>query len=104
MRSRIHSDIGETTIHRILVTAEVADHAKWEEGFLTHGELFRGMTATSVHYGTTGDNEIAVLSEAENLETYMEVLKSTATEDAMSLDGVKRETVKVFVLDREFKY
>ena len=89
---------------RVIVTAQVEDSAKWEEGFLTHGELFRSMTSKSVHYGWTGDNAIAVLSEAEDLEKYMEVLKSSATEEAMVFDGIKRETVKVFVLDREFKH
>ncbi len=28
---------------RLVVTAEVEDVAKWEEGFRTHGDLFRSL-------------------------------------------------------------
>jgi hypothetical protein len=31
-------------------------------------------------------------------------MKSPDTAAAMAMDGVKRETVKVFVLDKEFRY
>jgi hypothetical protein len=34
----------------------------------------------------------------------MEILESPATADAMGNDGVIRETVKVYVLDKEFVY
>jgi hypothetical protein len=33
----------------------------------------------------------------------LEVLGSPATADAMAYDGVKRETVKTLVLDKEFR-
>ncbi len=33
----------------------------------------------------------------------MKGMDSPATAEAMASDGVKRETVKVFVLDKEFK-
>jgi len=32
------------------------------------------------------------------------VLEPPATAEAMASDGVERETVKVYVLDQEFKY
>jgi hypothetical protein len=32
----------------------------------------------------------------------MKAMASPATAEAMAFDGVKRETVKVFVLDKEF--
>ena len=38
------------------------------------------------------------------MDTFMKVLDSPATAEAMAFDGVKRETVKVFVLDKEFKF
>ncbi len=28
---------------KVIVTAQVEDPVKWEEGFRTHGELLRGM-------------------------------------------------------------
>ena len=38
----------------------------------------------------------------ENLETFMHIL-DTEGPDAMANDGVLRETVKLFVMDKEFQ-
>ncbi len=38
-----------------------------------------------------------------DLDTYLEILDSPETAAAMEYDGVKRETVKVFVLDKELQ-
>ncbi len=89
---------------RVLVTAQIEDAAKWEEGFRTHGELLKSMTATSSHYAITDGNHVAVYTEVEDKAKFLEVLESEATAEAMSVDGVKRDTVKVFVFDKEFKY
>jgi hypothetical protein len=89
-------------MHRIVVVAEVEDVAKWEEGFRTHGDLFRSQTVTTCHYSMTGDHHVAVYFEAEELDTYLQRLESPETEEAMAFDGIKRETVKVFVLDKQF--
>lgn len=87
----------------VIVTAQVEDSAKWEKGFRTHGELFKDMTATAIHFTATGGNEVAVHFEVDNLDKYLEMLDSSpATAETMASDGVKRETVKVFVLDKEF--
>jgi hypothetical protein len=85
---------------RIIITAQVEDAANWEKGFRTHGDLFREQSTTAVNFTVTNDNEVAVHFEADNLDKYMELLESPATAEAMALDGVKRETVKVFVLDK----
>ncbi len=89
---------------RVMITAQVEDSAKWEEGFRTHGDLLRSMSQSATYFTTTDDNEVALYSEPEDLDIYLEVLESPATAEAMSFDGVKRDTVKVFVLDREFVY
>jgi hypothetical protein len=89
---------------RIVITAQVEDAAKWEKGFRTHGELLRSMASKSTHFATTETNEVALCADVDDVAKYMEVLKSPATAEAMAHDGVKRETVKVFVLDKEFKY
>ena len=88
----------------VIITAEVEDFEKWEKGFRTHGELLRSMTSTVTYFGGTAENEIALVAEPEDLDKYFEVLESPATAEAMAFDGVKRETVKVFVLDKEFRY
>ena len=87
-----------------MITAQVEDSAKWEEGFRTHGELLRSMTSTVTYFTITEENELTLYSEPEDLDKYLEVLESPATVEAMAFDGVKRDTVKVLVLDREFVY
>ena len=88
---------------RIIITAQVEDSAKWEEGFRTHGALFRDYTATAIRFAATEDNEVATLWEVEDQNRFLTLLDSPATVEAMEFDGVKRETVKVFPLDKEFE-
>ena len=79
------------------------DLVKWEEGFRTHGDLFRSQTVSGpVGIATNEGNEVAVCFDPANLDTFMEILNSPATADAMDVDGVNRDTVKVFVLVKEF--
>lgn len=88
---------------RVVITAEVEDSAKWESAFRTHGALLASMSQTVTHFHN-GDNQVCLYSEPDDLDQYMSVLDSQDTVDAMIADGVKRDTVKVFVLDREFSY
>ena len=55
-----------------------------------------------IHFTMTG-NEVALVMEPADLGTFGRVMESQATADAMAFDGVKRETVKTFVLDKELK-
>ena len=89
---------------KVMLTAEVEDSAKWEEGFRTHGDLLGSMSQSVTYFTATSDNEVALYSEPDDIDKFMEVLESPATAEAMAIDGVKRETLKVFVLDREFVY
>ena len=89
---------------KVVVTAQVEDPVKWEKGFRTHGDLFRSQTVTKpINLATIEGNQAVVCFEPDDLDTFMKILDSPATAEAMVLDGVKRETVKVFVLDKEFK-
>jgi hypothetical protein len=89
---------------KVVVTAQVEDPVKWEKNFRTHGDLFRTQTVTKpVSFATIEGNHVAVCLEPDDLETCMKILDSPATAEAMTFDGVKRETVKVFVLDKELK-
>lgn len=93
-----------TTMTKVIITAEVEDAAKWEKGFRSHGDLFKKMTISKpIQISTNDKNEACVCSEPEDLDTYMEIFNSPATAEAMAYDGVKRDTVKVFVLDKEMK-
>jgi hypothetical protein len=89
---------------KILVTAQVQDPTKWEKSFRTHGELFRNQSmSTPLSYGVIEGNTVAVYGEVNNLDTWRKTMDSPAMVEAMAADGVKRETVKTFVLDRELK-
>ena len=88
---------------KVIATAQVEDAAKWEQGFRTHGELFKSMTVNKpIHFNVTPQNEIVICFEPDDLDKYMEVMDSRATEEAMKSDGVNRDTVKIVPLDKEF--
>ena len=89
---------------KVVITAQVEDAVKWEEGFRTHGELFRNQTVSKLNFGTIEGNEVALYAEVQDLDKYMKVLDSPAAADAMSFDGVKRDTVRLFVLDKEVDF
>ena len=86
---------------KVIITAQVEDTTKWEEGFRTHGDLFKSQTITKMVFGIDGKNQVALYSEVEDLDTWREILESPATHEAMAFDGVKRDTVRVFMLDKE---
>lgn len=86
---------------RVVISARVRDLGKWEKAFRTHGDLFKEQTVKAVHYSVGGSDEVVASFEVGDLDTYMKVLDSPATAEAMETDGVRRETVKVFVLDKE---
>ncbi len=89
---------------KVVVTAEVEDLAKWEEMFRTHGDLFRSQTVTKpIDFATMEGNQVAVSLEPNDLDAFMKIFHSPATAEAMATDGIKRETVKVYVMDKEFK-
>ncbi len=89
---------------KVVVTAQVEDPVKWEAGFRTHGDLFRSETVTKkIDFGISEGNEVAVCFEPDDLEVFLTGMESSATADAMAVDGVKRETVKIYVVDKEFQ-
>ena len=89
---------------KVIVTADVEDAAKWEEGFRTHADVFQSYTAASPITFALDGNHVTICFEPEDLDTYMKLMDSPATAEAMAFDGVKRETVKIVVLDREFSF
>ena len=88
---------------RAIVTAQVENSEEWEKGFRTHGGLFKDYSATGIHFATTGNNEVAILWELDNLDTFLALLESPETIAAMEFDGVKRDTVRIYPLDKEFE-
>lgn len=86
---------------KVIITAQVEDSAKWEAGFRSHVDLFRKMSITKpIELTTHNNNEVAICTEPDDLNKYLNMLESPETAAAMAFDGVKRETVKVFILDK----
>jgi hypothetical protein len=88
---------------KIIVTAEVENAVNWEDGFRTHGDLFRDQTVQAIDFNVTSENEVAIVFECKDRDKFLALLDTPATEEAMKFDGVKRDTVKMFVLDKEFR-
>ncbi len=86
---------------KIIITAHVEDSTNWEKGFRTHGELFNDYTPTAIHFTETDENEVAILWEVTDVNKFLEHLDAPGTAEAMAADGVRRDTVKVFVLDKD---
>lgn len=86
---------------QIIITAKVADSEKWEKGFRTHGNLFNDYTAKAIHFAATDDNEVAIHWEVDDVDKFLALVDSPETAEAMEHDGVNKDTVKIFVLDRE---
>ena len=88
----------------IVLTAHVKDPVKWEKGFRSHGELLKGGLMTSlIHYTITKNSDVVMYSETDSVDEYMKFLQSPEIVQAMTEDGVDRETLKVYTLDKEFK-
>jgi hypothetical protein len=68
---------------KTVVTGQATDGAKWERGFRTHAKLFKSMTVNKpIRFSVTG-NEFVICFEASDLDKYMEILESSATEEAI---------------------
>jgi hypothetical protein len=91
---------------KIILIFQVEDLSKWEKGFRTHGDLFSNLTIISPWSFVTSyeGNEVALYAEVRDLDTFLKVQESPATVAARAFDGVKQETVKFFVLDKEFHF
>lgn len=88
----------------VVITAQVEDQEAWEAGFRTHGDLFRAQSChVPVKIALGENNMVAIIQQPEDLDTFMALLDSPATHEAMAHDGVKRETVQIFVIDREME-
>jgi hypothetical protein len=83
-----------------VLTCEVENASTWEERFRTHVDLFRSMTISKPIRFATDGNQVAICTEADDLDTYMKVFQSDATAAAMKEDGVKRDTVRFWALDK----
>ena len=87
---------------KILVIAKCKNQGQWEAGFRTHADFFRTAYGISkpISYGTGEDNYVATCFEGD-VATFMSAISLPETAEAMEGDGLFRDTVQVFVLDKE---
>jgi len=88
---------------RIVLTAQVEDAAKWEEGYRAHAPMIREFLGVTkpVHFSANVEtNEICISVVPDDLEKYLELVQSSEIAEAMDKNGVKRETAKLYILDK----
>jgi len=90
---------------KIVVVGQVEDTTKWEEGFRSHGEHFKNNMGVTkpIEFTVNERNEVAVCFEPADVARFMASMETPENVAAMEQDGVKRETVKVYVMDKEFQ-
>jgi hypothetical protein len=96
------ADPEESHMTGVVTTAHVKDAAKWEKGFRTHGDLFKRAKISSFHYTITGNNDVVMYSETDDIDAYRNFVQSPDIVRAMDDDGVERNTVKVYALEKDF--
>jgi len=85
----------------VVLTAEVEDTVAWEKAFRTHADLFRKMgVASRYDYGIGEGSSVVVCAEVSDAKAFLTSLESAENVAAMQNDGVKRDTVQVFVVDK----
>jgi len=87
----------------VIITAEVQDPVKWEARFRTHGDLFRSYDLRGPVHFTMAGKEVAACFQPKNLDRFREAIESQASVEAMAFDGVKPDTVQMFVLDKQIE-
>ena len=89
---------------RIVITAKVKDVVKWEEQYRAHAPMLRELMGVSrpVQFSTDAQtSEICLSAEPDDLEHYLAMAQSPEIAQDMEKNGVLRETVKLFILDKQ---
>ena len=92
---------------RVVLTAEVEDSTTWEKAYRSHGDLFKRLwdgPFPIVHYTANDNNEVAMFMEVDDLDKYFAMLERPEIAEAMKHDGVNRDSVKVYVLDKSASF
>jgi hypothetical protein len=85
---------------KVLMTAQVHDGVKWETSFRTHGDIFKTYGLLGPVQFTVSGNDVALSIEPADAQAFLKTINEPQTVEAMKADGVKRDTVKVYVLDK----
>lgn len=89
---------------RIVLTAQVEDTAAWEPKFRSHADMFRKFGVADTYEYSIGENsEVAVCVDVSDADAFLEILSSPENVAAMENDGVNRDSVKIFVVDKALR-
>lgn len=81
---------------KLVVTHVVDDVAHWLASPKRH-EVFAVLTNIVTFFDASDPHKVAVSADVADMATYEAVMKSAAGAAAMKYDGVRPETVKVYV-------
>ena len=82
---------------------EVEDPERWEAGFRTRSEMFKSWSGIGpVNYTVTEEGRVVHYGEyADDIEKVFAAMQTPEGARAMAEDGVKPETMQVYVLDKQ---
>jgi hypothetical protein len=86
---------------KVLMTAQVQDGVKWEASFRTHADIFKTYGLRGPVQFTVSGNDVALCMEPADAQAFLKTINEPQTVEAMKVDGVKSESLRVFVLDKE---
>ena len=93
---------------RLIMVGEVEDAAAWGARFRSHEELFSTiygpMGMNAIHFTSSEDNRFVLYCEVDDVDAWFGALESPEIEAAMAEDGVKRDTVRIHVLDKKLAW
>jgi hypothetical protein len=91
----------DTHMAGVVVTVHVKDAARWEKAFLTHADLFKRNKISAIHYTVTGDNDVVMYWDTDDIVAYRSFVQAPDVVRAMEEDGVDRSTLKVYELEKD---
>ena len=85
---------------KVVMTAQVENSSTWESAFRTHNDVVKTYGLQGPVEFTVSGNEIARCFDPTDTQKFLQIITEPQTADAMKADGVKRDTLKVYVLDK----
>jgi hypothetical protein len=84
----------------IVLTAHVKDAARWEKGFRAHADLLKRGGMSNIHYSISDNNDVCVYFETDDVEASESFAQSPENIRGMEEDGVERDTLKSYRLEK----
>jgi hypothetical protein len=85
----------------VVMTAHVKDAARWEKGFRGHADLLKRSGMSNIHYTIADNNDVVIYFETDDIEAFRSSVQSPEIIRGMEEDGVVRDTVKAYSLEKD---